>query len=229
MTRVGGYKLNGGGYGTTSLYTFPAGTTIAPNAYLVFAKNTRAVNNFYSITNAIQYANTSLSNTSSKLSIVNTLGGYIDSLTYRSVAPWDTMAKGHGPSLTLCTPGITIAYNSDPTNWTASTDFVGVLGSDSVFGTPGKGCVNHVGIENYNSNVNNVRCYPNPVRNILTVEPDGFASDITMFDILGNVVFEKKNVSSSIQIKTSEFNSGIYFVKVTYPNNTVVSKKISVN
>ena len=229
MTRVGGYKLNGGGYGTTALYTFPAGTTIAPNAYLVFAKNTRAVDNFYSITNAIQYANTSLSNTSSRLSIVNTIGGYIDSLTYRSIAPWDTMAKGHGPSLTLCNPGTTIAFNSDPANWTASTFFVDTLAGDSVFGTPGNNCMHNVGITNYKANISSVKCYPNPVRNILTVEPNGFASDITMFDILGNIVFEKKNVSTSIKINTADFNTGIYFVKVTYSNNTVVTQKISVN
>ena len=228
MTRVGGYKLNGGGYGTSTLYTFPAGTTIAPNAYLVFAKNANAVNKFYSITSATQYAYTSLSNNGSRISIVNTVGSYIDSLTYRSIAPWDTMAKGHGPSLTLCTPGTTIAFNSDPINWTASKFYVDTLAGDSVFGTPGKACINNVGITNYNTKVNSVVCYPNPVRSTLTVAPNGLVNDITMFDILGNVVFEKKNISSSIQINTSELNIGIYLIKVTYANNTVAFKKISV-
>jgi len=230
MTRVGGYKLTSGlgGYGSATLYTFPAGTTVAPNTFLVFAKNLNAVNNFYHITGTIQYAYASLSNTASKLAIINTLGDYIDSLTYKSYLPWDTMAKGHGPSLVLCNPGTTIAYNSDPTNWTVSTFYVDTLAGDSVFGTPGNNCSHDAGIENYSVN-STVKCFPNPVRNILTVAPNGFVNDITMFDILGNIVFEKKNVSSSIQINTSGFNTGIYLIKVTYPNNTIGTRKISVN
>ncbi len=227
-TRVGGYKLNLGGFNTTTLYTFPADDIIAPNTYLVFAKNANAVNHFYGITGTIQYGNSNLSNTSARISIINTVGAYIDSVTYRSTSPWDTMAHGHGPSLVLCNPSTSIAYNSDPANWLIANEFVDSLAHIAVYGNPGAGCTME-GISNYSNDNTNLNCYPNPTRNNLTIAPNAFASDISMFDILGNVVFEKKNVSSTININTSGFNTGMYFIRVTYSNNKVASKKIAID
>jgi Secretion system C-terminal sorting domain/Lamin Tail Domain len=229
-SRVGGYKLTyGGGFGpATTLYTFPAGTIIAPNAYTVFAYDTTAVNKFYSISHTIYWTGTHLSITKAQLAIVNTVGGYIDSVTYHAALPWDTMSKGHGPSLVLCDPGTTIAFNCNPANWTVADEFIDSLVHIAVYGNPGSGCTTE-GISNYSENNSVLNCYPNPTRNNLTVAPNGFANDITMFDILGNVVFETKNVSSSININTSRFSSGMYFVRVTYSDNKVSSRKISVN
>jgi hypothetical protein len=230
QTRVGGYKLTTSGFGTTTLYTFPAGTIIAPNAYVVFAYDTAAVNKFYHITNTLYWTGSHISTTSAKLSIINTVGGYIDSITYKHTATsgFDTMANGHGPSLVLCTPGTTIAYNCNPANWTAATDAVGLVDTIEVYGNPGTGC-GPVGIRNFSASNSGLNCYPNPTRNNLTVAPNGFATDIKMFDILGNVVYETKNISSPININTSSLTSGMYFIRVTYSDNKVSSRKISVD
>ena len=82
---------------------------------------------------------------------------------------------------------ITIAYNSNPANWTISNESVGTVGTIEVYGNPGSGCTTE-GINNLSENNSGLNCYPNPVRNNLTVAPNGFATDIKMFDILGNVV-----------------------------------------
>jgi hypothetical protein len=228
-TRVGGYKLNSGsGYSSTTFYTFPAGTIIAPNVYTVLAANATAINNFYNITNTIQWTGSHIPSTTSKLTLVNTLGGYIDSVRYKDVAPWDTTAHGHGPSLVLCTPSTSIAYNSNPANWLVAIENKGTIGGVIVYGNPGSGCTTE-GISTYSDNTPALNCYPNPTHNNLTIAPNAFANDIVMFDILGNVVFEKKNVSSAININTSSLTNGMYFIRVTYSDNKVESRKISVN
>jgi hypothetical protein len=224
-SRVGGYMLKSG---NSTLYTFPGGTILSPNEYLVFAYDTGQVNKFYNIKNSIYWSGSNLSTTKGLISVVNTVAGYIDSVTYKDVAPWDTMAHGHGPSLVLCNPGTTIAYNSTPANWDTATTYVGMVANVAVYGNPGAGC-GTVGINNYKETNSDLLCYPNPTRNNLTVAPNGLATDIKMFDILGNVVYETKNVSTTININTSTLSTGMYLLRVTYSDNKVSTRKISIN
>ena len=117
--------------------TFPVNTFINPGGYLVIAYDTTAVNNFFHITGTLQWASGNLANTSEKLEIRNSSGNVIDSLTYRSTSPWPTTPNGNGPSLTLCNPALD---NSVGANWSASTEYAGILNGVNVYATPGAGC-----------------------------------------------------------------------------------------
>ena len=72
--------------------------------------------------------------------------------------------------------------------------------------------------------LNNWIIYPNPVNtelNIKNVEN----TTISIFDISGKNVFMSANNSNLTQIETSNWNNGVYFIKIRY-NNTVETKKI---
>lgn len=224
---VGGYRLMGRvNNQPVNLYLFPAGNEIPAYTYLVFAKNINAVNNFYSITGAIQWATgQSLSNANERISIINTVGDFIDSLTYRITAPWPIEANAGGPSLTLCDPS---TDNSVAANWTASTEFVDSLNAVAVYGTPGGPCI-PTHIKNQVTDVNNVACFPNPVNDNFTLTVSSQAKEVMIYNILGNVVYQNNKPSLTNNINTVNLNRGIYFVKVTFNNNTMVTKKVSVN
>jgi len=62
----------------------------------------------------------------------------VDVAQYSSVLPWDTLANGYGPSLTLCEPS---SDNMLPENWTASTEYAAVTSQgDTIWATPYDGC-----------------------------------------------------------------------------------------
>jgi ribosomal protein L9 len=52
-------------------------------------------------------------------------------------------------------------------------------------------------------------------------------NSITITDILGEIVFEQKNIDKErAEIKTDELKSGIYFVSVYLNNNITLTRKI---
>jgi hypothetical protein len=220
---ISGYKFT-----TGITFEFPLNTTINASSYLVIAKNTTAVNNFYSITGTLQWdAGQSLSNTSEKITLINMIGDIIDSLTYMDSSPWPTTADGGGPSLTFCDPALD---NSIAANWAASTEFVDSLtnatATVAVYGTPGSGCVT-TDIVNHEAYVDIVNCFPNPANDFIEISTGNNLAQIEIFDVLGNKVFATQNTESHVRVNTTGFSRGIYFVKITV-NNTTISRKISI-
>lgn len=76
-----------------------------------------------------------------------------------------------------------------------------------------------------------VRTYPNPVRNKLTVESEQFkiqGSNVFLYDFYGRQIFEKyiPAGSESLEIDISRLVSGIYFCRITSNDYNVVRKII---
>ena len=81
-----------------------------------------------------------------------------------------------------------------------------------------------------------LNCYPNPTNSFVTIKWNSdfiLLTDITIYDILGNILFLKQMVSgegeNSLNWHLKYMNhkmapSGIYFVEVKTPNNTSVKK-----
>ena len=207
------------------VYTFPANTTIAPNDYLVIAKDTNAVNIFFTISGTLQWTSGSLSNTGAKIEIINMAGDVIDSLTYKTTLPWPSTPNGDGPSLTLCN---TSSDNSIGSNWQASEEFVDSLNHKAVMATPGAGCITTDIKKNHSANNYTVNCYPNPVSEALTITFNGQAKEIFVYDLIGNIVYKTNNISSTTTINTEKLNDGVYFIKIIFNDNTTITKKISV-
>jgi hypothetical protein len=70
---------------------------------------------------------------------------------------------------------------------------------------------------------NQFKMYPNPSNSELIVEAEGIQS-ITVIDLSGREVFSKNINSGTATINVSDFNSGIYLVKVQSQKGTSVQK-----
>lgn len=64
------------------------------------------------------------------------------------------------------------------------------------------------------SNLDTVGIYPNPASSILNIVNAENAS-VEVFNIVGQSVFAKKNISADEQINVENLNTGAYFVKIT--------------
>lgn len=119
-------------------HVFAPGTVLNAGEYLVLAKDTNAMNNFFGITGTVQWTTGALTNTGEYLALLDSLGNVIDSLTYEDSSPWPSAPNGTGPSLTFCDP---MLDNSVPGNWSASDEYVDSLNMMPVYATPGTGCL----------------------------------------------------------------------------------------
>ena len=92
-------------------------------------------------THAKQWSNGSLGNNGETIQLWSNSNTMVDSVRYRSVAPWPTTANGNGPGLELCD----LNSNNDlPASWSASTTQLGYSQKNAagqniqLLGTPGK-------------------------------------------------------------------------------------------
>lgn len=68
--------------------------------------------------------------------------------------------------------------------------------------------------------------YPNPVTDILIIKSPETITKTSIFNILGKEVLHKKHNSDQIQIRISNLNNGLYFIKVEGTNSNQVYKFI---
>jgi hypothetical protein len=61
----------------------------------------------------------------------------------------------------------------------------------------------------------NIKIYPNPVQNVLTIDSTEPIDDIQVFDALGKLILEAYPNAISPSINMSPFSSGVYLLKVT--------------
>jgi len=79
-------------------FTFPS-TILPATSYLVIARNMNAVQNFYGITNVLQWdAGQNLSNAGEAIVLADADTITIDSVRYFNTTPWPTAANGTGAS-----------------------------------------------------------------------------------------------------------------------------------
>ncbi len=117
-------------------YTFPD-VTLNPGDYFVVCIDSLAFSNTFGMS-AYQWSGGALSNGGEDIILLDNNGVMIDSVVYDDALPWDTLADGFGPSLTLCNPNLDNALAS---SWSASTEFAAVNAvGDSIFATPFAGC-----------------------------------------------------------------------------------------
>ena len=64
--------------------------------------------------------------------------------------------------------------------------------------------------------------YPNPATTVLNVEAGGY-NTIEMVNVLGQVVYSA-NATSNMQINVSNFDNGVYFVRLNGANGTATQK-----
>lgn len=111
---LGGWRLTG------TTFTFPAGTTLAPGAFLVVARNLNTFRATYGNAAPVlgNYAN-ELSPDGGAIELRRPASGgeeLVDRVAFLSRLPWPTAANGTGPSLQLLDPR---QDNSRVANWSA--------------------------------------------------------------------------------------------------------------
>jgi len=72
-----------------------------------------------------------------------------------------------------------------------------------------------------------ISIYPNPANEILNIESNENIVDIKIYNGFGQIVFSSSPQNNNLRINTSDFNSGIYFVKIKTENENIV-KEIAV-
>jgi len=73
-----------------------------------------------------------------------------------------------------------------------------------------------------------VKCYPNPVQNSLTITTEGLSS-LEISDITGKILIKKKMANTMETIDMSDYSSGIFILKVTTAKGGFLVQKIIKN
>ncbi len=98
-------------------YTFPAGTIIAPGAYLVVASDPATLLKYYGVT-AFGPWTGGLSSEGENIKLLDQFGTQIDSVDFSNTAPWPATPNGDGPTAELIHPSLD---NDTGGHWRAST------------------------------------------------------------------------------------------------------------
>ena len=85
--------------------------------------------------------------------------------------------------------------------------------------------VGGVGVDELSQN--SIRVYPNPVKDVLTIESVSNIQQVQIYNITGQVVLTTQTSSKSVTMNTSLLKSGIYFLKVKTDSGSF-DKKINV-
>lgn len=82
-----------------------------------------------------------------------------------------------------------------------------------------------IGIEDFESNVLSI--YPNPVSDYLTVNSENNINSIRITNLVGDIVYSNVNQGKKLNINTSDYSAGMYFIQLE-ANNQIMTKKFQV-
>ena len=68
--------------------------------------------------------------------------------------------------------------------------------------------------------------YPNPVKNILTIEANSEIQRVSVYNILGQEVLVANPKSNSTTLQTNELKKGVYMVTTEIDGNVSTSKLV---
>ncbi len=215
MFNKSGVAINIGGFVLTEgvHYTFPANTMLGSGSYLVVAKDSALVNSVFGITGTHQWTSGGLKNSGEDIEIQNSVGDTIAYVDYDDASPWPLAGDGDGPSIEYCDLSMSaMDHNNDGSFWSASTYFVAMFDGDSIFGTPGSGCI-IISVENPQGNADNISMYPNPVSNVLYFGNVYYSYEVSIFDITGSQVKRFNINDSDASVNLESLQAGLYFIQ----------------
>ena len=119
-------------------YTFPEGSHIAGDSYLIVAQDKETLISYYGLASSTVYGPYSgkLSNSGEEITLETKYGNIVDYIDYGVGFPWPTMAAGEGASIELAHA---LADNNISGNWRCSGYTTGVYA-----GSPTPGAANTV-------------------------------------------------------------------------------------
>ena len=72
----------------------------------------------------------------------------------------------------------------------------------------------------------NVKMYPNPVKNTLTIDANGSINKVSVYNILGQEVMKSSPKSNSVTLQTNELKKGVYMVTTDIDGKVSTSKVV---
>ncbi len=197
-------------------FTFPMGTTILPDSFLVVA---RKEDQFASInplvSNRVGSFNWGVGNGGDQITIRDFWNDFVLSVEFDDDTPWPTAPDGDSQTLEKWDYATDL---NDPASW-----HEGCPG-----GSPGKAfehCV-YVGVDEQQTE-NLFNLYPNPAENLLWVEmtEDAF---LTIYNLNGQQVFAQQVEVDKTQMDIGHLIPGLYLIDVLTENNTRYAQRIVV-
>ncbi len=93
-------------------------------------------------------------------------------------------------------------------------------------------CVDDISIEEgsgikENSDNTSVNIYPNPAKDLINIKSSDNIENIKIYNTIGQLVFDEMINDNSVQINTSEYKSGVYFIKIRTKDGPI-NKKITI-
>ena len=73
-----------------------------------------------------------------------------------------------------------------------------------------------------NTEINNLKIYPNPVNNTLNISSDKKIKKIEIYDAIGRVIYAESNPSSAINVEQLE--SGLYSIAILFDDERIVKR-----
>ena len=86
-------------------------------------------------------------------------------------------------------------------------------------------CVTVVPVNVEENNANNMSIYPNPTDGILNIEVESMTR-ITIFNTMGQVVYDNEVVSDKETIDMTQYNEGMYLLRITTENGMMTEKVV---
>jgi hypothetical protein len=187
--------------GTGITYQFPPNSTMAPNSSLILASNQQTFRLKYGFPPFGKFTK-HLSNNGENIVLSDGFGNMIDDVNYSDTVPWPE-ADGNGYYLKLTSVSLD---NNDPASWIASND---VITSSGEIITDG-----------------NLQIYPNPVRDILTINSDSEIKTLNLTDLYGRPLIKLNENSKYCELDLSQLHKGFYFLIIETANKTITRKII---
>ena len=209
----------------THEYSFPGGTEMQANSYLVVADDLTAFGEYYTETISVfGELGFGLAGGSDQVRLFDASGGLIDSLQYADEAPWPSGSDGTGYTLELKSQDLD---NSKPESWGSSA---------ATGGSPGQQNGITVSIEIPEESIPEKLAlhqnYPNPFNpttNINFELPKQVRVKLTIFDMIGRevaVLADEVYPAGSHQVSwNAEGNaSGVYFYQIQVADQVFTKK-----
>ena len=207
-------------------YTFPAGTILEPEKFIVLASNPQEFNQRYGFLPFDKYSG-QLDNIGEKISLVDAADDTIVSVIYSDKLPWPESADGMGFSLVPRDVNPTGDMN-DPDNWRASYE---------INGSPGKDDLPSTSIDSHSEMPARFKLfqnYPNPFNPNTAIYYSLKEKDrirLSVYDILGREVAVLVNGVQNagmhqVLFSSGKLPSGVYFYRLEGERETAVKKML---
>jgi len=194
-------------------YTFPEGTLLPPQSFIVLASNGEAFRNFYGFSPFGTYLG-NLSNSGEKITLMTGDKERIISFTYSDTPPWPEKADGDGFSL------VSVERNPQgnpgyPEYWTTSGNTHGSPAADDIISS-----VLPSAISSGKSLM--MTLYPNPAKTSVTIQlsvPRGENADVRLYDMNGRIIqslasqyFPAGEHQKTIPLENLTLSPGLYIL-----------------